>query len=140
MWLDGHDLGRDALFNPFWTGSVKHPFDLKSPELQRGHPLDAEFVVVGFNPSSGVDEWLLEKIPNATVVIHGEPARRHYEKLQAVHGKLPEAICVPHLGRISKDRFSELVKDVRRRREKYGVPCLVLVPEKRRWVARDKRI
>jgi hypothetical protein len=50
-WLNGHNGF------PFWCGSLKrNPEDPKNFVLQSGHPLDAKLVVVGYNPSSGVDE------------------------------------------------------------------------------------
>lgn len=50
-WLDGQNGF------PFWCGSLKrNPEDPKNFVLQSGHPLDAKLVVVGYNPSSGVDE------------------------------------------------------------------------------------
>jgi hypothetical protein len=43
--------------SPFWCGSLQgNPADVKSLILESGHPLDGKLVVVGYNPSSGVDE------------------------------------------------------------------------------------
>jgi hypothetical protein len=64
--LEGEKLGGDVLWSPFWSGSLKsNANNKKNPALQSGHPLDAKLVVVGYNPSSGVDEpwtdfWNLE--------------------------------------------------------------------------------
>jgi hypothetical protein len=55
--LCGQKLDGKVLWTPFWSGSLmENPNDEKNPKLQSGHPLDAKLVVVGYNPSSGVDE------------------------------------------------------------------------------------